>query len=163
MISFKQFMTVEYRPGYDELINYRAVKRRRGVIGESNDCSCGCENCENCDCDTCTQKEALDFQQRRARARLMKKNKAKIAMGARKAKKRAADPARLQRRAKKAARTILFKKFAKGKTKSELPFARRQEIEKRLDKMKGRLDKIAKKILPDIRKREKERRSGGNK
>lgn len=142
MISFKDFITVDYTKWGDDLLAYQAHKRRRGKIGEE------------------TTDEALNFQQRRARARLMKKNKAKIAMGARKARKRAADPARLKKRARKAARTLLFKKFSKGKTKNELPFARRQEIEKRLDKMAGRIDKVAKKMLPSIRKREKDRRSG---
>jgi len=142
MLSFKDFITVDYTQWGDDLLAYQAHKRRRGKIGEE------------------TTDEALNFQQRRARARLMKKNKAKIAMGARKARKRTADPARLKKRARKAARTLLFKKFSKGKSKNELPFARRQEIEKRLDKMAGRVDKIATKILPAIRKREKDRRSG---
>ena len=141
MLSFKDFMTVEYKPGMPELVNYAAHKRHRGRIGEE------------------VTDEALDFQQRRAKSRAMKKNKAKIAMGRRRAAKRMANTERLQKRANRAARGVLFKKYAKGKSKDELPFARRQEIEKKLDKMKGRLSKIARKLMPDIRKKEKERRS----
>mgnify|MGYP000849777457 CR=1 FL=1 len=149
-LSFKDFIVVDYRPGMGELINYRATKRRR--LGEEPEVS-----------EEETTDEALDFQARRARARSMKKNKAKIAMGQRKARKRAANPERLKKRASKSARGLLFKKFSKGKSKDELPFAQRQAIEKRLDKMKGRIAKMAVKILPDIRKREKNRRSGGTK
>ena len=143
MLSFKDFLTVDYTPGMPEEISYAAMKRKRGRIGEDVD-------------------EALNFQQRRARARQMKKNKAKIAMGRRRAARKAADPKRLMKRARKAAINTLFKKLAKGQSRSELPAGRRQEIEKRIEKMKPRVDKIARKMLPQIRKLEKERRMGGS-
>ena len=143
MLSFKDFLTVDYTPGMPEEISYAAMKRKRGRIGEDVD-------------------EALNFQQRRARARAMKKNKAKIAMGRRRAARKAADPKRLMKRARKAAISTLFKKLAKGQTRSDLPAGRRQEIEKRIEKMKPRVDKIARKMLPQIRKIEKERRMGGS-
>ena len=143
MLSFKDFLTVDYTPGMPEEISYAAMKRKRGRIGEDVD-------------------EALNFQQRRARARQMKKNKAKIAMGRRRAARKAADPKRLMKRARKAAINTLFKKLAKGQTRSDLPAGRRQEIEKRIEKMKPRVDKIARKMLPQIRKMEKERRMGGS-
>ena len=143
MLSFKDFLTVDYTPGMPEEISYAAMKRKRGRIGEDVD-------------------EALNFQQRRARARAMKKNKAKIAMGRRRAARKAADPKRLMKRARKAAINTLFKKLAKGQTRSDLPAGRRQEIEKRIEKMKPRVDKIARKMLPQIRKIEKERRMGGS-
>jgi len=141
MLSFKQFMTVDYTPGMPDLVSYAAHKRHRGRIGEE------------------TTDEALDYQARRARARSMKKNKAKIAMGRRRAAKKMATGNRLQKRANKAARTQMFNKLSKGKTKEEMPFARRQEIEKRIDKMKGRVDKIARKLVKDKRQLEKDRRS----
>ena len=143
MLSFKDFLTVDYTPGMPEEISYAAMKRKRGRIGEDVD-------------------EALNFQQRRARARQMKKNKAKIAMGRRRAARKAADPKRLMKRARKAAINTLFKKLAKGQSRSDLPAGRRQEIEKRIEKMKPRVDKIARKMLPQIRKMEKERRMGGS-
>jgi len=143
MLRFKDFLTVDYTPGMPEEISYAAMKRKRGRIGEDVD-------------------EALNFQQRRARARQMKKNKAKIAMGRRRAARKAADPKRLMKRARKAAINTLFKKLAKGQSRSDLPAGRRQEIEKRIEKMKPRVDKIARKMLPQIRKLEKERRMGGS-
>ena len=68
-LSFKDFLVVDYTPGMPEEISWAAMKRRRGRIGEE---------VEETD-------EALDFAQRRARGRVMRKNKAKIAMGRRKA------------------------------------------------------------------------------
>jgi len=104
--------------------------------------------------------EALNFAQRRARGRVMRKNKAKIAMGRRKAANRAADPERLKKRARKQAMNVMFKKLAKGTSRADLPATRRQEIEKRLEKLKPRIDKMSRKLLPQVRKMEKERRMG---
>ena len=142
MLSFKDFIVVDYKPGEHELVKYAAHKRHRGRIGEE------------------TTDEALDFSQRRARARSMKKNKAKIAMGRKRAAKKPANPERLLKRAQRQARMQLFKKLAKDTPKGDVDVARRQGIEKRLDKMKPKIAKIAKKLLPDVRKQEKERRSG---
>jgi len=139
-------MIVDYTPGMPELISYAAMKRRRGRIGE----------------ETGSTDEALDFQARRARSRAMKKNKAKISMGRKRAAKRMAGTDRLKKRAEKGARSQIFKKLSKGVSKDELPFARRQEIEKRLDKMKPRIQRIAMKLVKDKRKLEKERRSGSS-
>jgi hypothetical protein len=139
-LSFKDFIVVDYKPGEHEIVKYAAHKRHRGRIGEE------------------TTDEALTFSQRRARGRVMKKNKAKIAMGRRRAAKKPADNARLQKRAQKQARMQMFKKLTKGAGKEEVPAARRASIEKRLDKMKPKIAKIARKILPAVRKTEKERR-----
>jgi hypothetical protein len=91
----------------------------------------------------------------------MKRNKAKIKMGRRRAMQRVATPDVLMKRAKKHARNIMFKKIAK-KHRGEVTPARKAAIEDRLNKMKGRIDKMARKMIPQIRKIEKERRSGGS-
>ena len=146
MLSFKDFMAVDYTPGMPELVSYAAYKRKRGRIGEETVIE--------------STEEALDFSQRRARARAMKKNKNKIAMGRRRAAKKPANTQRLLKRAQRQARMQLFKKLSKDTPKSDVPAARRQGIEKRLDKMKPRIQKIAKKLMPQIRKTEKQRRMG---
>lgn len=146
MLSFKDFLVVDYTPGMPDQVSYNAMKRKRGRIGEE---------AESTD-------EALDFSQRRARARAMKKNKARIAMGRRRAAKKAANPEKIQKRAQRQARTQIFKKLSKGVDKSELPPSRRKEIETRLDKMKPRIDKIARKLLPQVRKMDRERRKGSS-
>jgi hypothetical protein len=167
MISFKHFTIVEYKPGMGELINYKTQKRRR--LGESTGCCsicCDCEKtnagqtcqCDPCNCCECDVNEALSFTQRRAKARVMKRIKAKLKMGQRKAKARTADLPRLKKRAKKQALNTLFKKFSKGKSRADIAPARRAEIEKRIKKMGSKVDRIAKKLLPQVRSAEKERK-----
>ncbi len=102
--------------------------------------------------------EALTMQQRLARARSLKKNKAKIAIGRKKAARKIADMDTLKKRARKQARNLLLKKITKDIPKGELSFARRQSIEKQLDKKKAVIDKIAKKLLPKVRKAEIEKK-----
>ena len=61
------------------------------------------------------------------------------------------------RRARKAARNLIIKRLTQGKRKSDLPFQRRQELEKRLDKMPAAITRIAKKILPQVRKADRKK------
>lgn len=145
-LGFKDFIVVDYKPGSDDQTKYRAKKRKQDLDrGLSDDVQ---------------QDEALDLSQRRARARLMKKNKAKIAMGRKRASRKTADLERLKKRARKQAINQVFTKLAKGQSRSEVTPARRQEIEKRLEKMKPRIDKIARKLLPQVRQKERQRRKG---
>lgn len=102
--------------------------------------------------------EALDTSQRLARSRSFKRNKAKVKLGRERAMRKTADKERLLRRARKAARMALFKKLSKGESPSAVPFARRAEIEKRLDKMKAKIERMATKLLPQVRKKELERK-----
>jgi hypothetical protein len=102
--------------------------------------------------------EALDIAARRKRSVQMRRLAPRIKIARKRALKRVADLPRLKRRSKKQARNLLFKKFSKGKGRSQLSPARRKEIEQRLEKMKGRIDKIALRMLPKVRQMEKERR-----
>lgn len=110
-----------------------------------------------------TPDEALNMQQRLKLARSLKKNKAKIAMGRKKAARRVANMDTLKKRAQKQARMTIMKKITKGVDKGELSMGRRQSIEKRLDKMKPKIQKLAKKLLPKVRKSEMARKRGGKK
>jgi len=154
-LSFKDMYVVEYRPGEDELVNYRAMRRKRtlsvgegGPIGES-------VNPDEVD-------EALTLQQRQKRSRIMKRLKSRIKIGRERQKRKMADKGRLQKRAVKQARNQLVKKITKGKSKKDLSFARRQEIEKRLEKpaMKKRIERLAKRMFPSIRRAEVQRKKG---
>lgn len=151
-LSFKDMYTVEYRPGEDELVNYRAYRRKRtigvgegGPVGESTD-----------------MEEALNIQQRMARSRLMKRMKAKIKIGRDRARRKMADKKKLEKRANRKARDAIVRKITKDIPKSELTYARKQEIEKRLDKpqMKARIKRMARKMFPQIRKAEIQRKKG---
>lgn len=139
-LSFKDFLAVDYTPGMPDQISYNAMKRKRGRIGED------------------TTDEALSFASRRALARAMIKNKAKIKMGRRRAMQKTATQDVIMKRARKAARDVLFQKFAK-KDRSEMTPSRRASIEDRINKMKGKVDKIARKMIPQIRKRERDRKA----
>lgn len=131
-LRFKDFLSVDYTQSGDDHVAYRAKKRKTAD----------------------TEHEALDMTQRLALKRAFKKNKAKIALGRKRAEKRIANMDTLKKRARKQARNILLKKLTKDVPKSELSLARRQDIEKRLDKKKSVIDKMARKLVPQVRKAE---------
>lgn len=153
-LGFKDMMTVDYRPGEDELIKYRAYKRRKGQ-GAGSDAEYASTNPPRQETD-----EALSMAQRLKKSRNMKRYQARLAVGRKRAKSRMADKKRLERRARKAAHRFLAKKLTKGIPKSELTPARKREIEKRLEKMKSLTSRIAKKMLPKIRKAAMSRKRG---
>lgn len=103
--------------------------------------------------------EALNSQQRRMRAMSLHRMKAKIELGKERASRRFADLPRLQSRARKEARSMIFKKLAKAIPKDELTYQKRQEIEKRMDTpgMKKRVDVLAAKLLKTVRAKEIQR------
>jgi hypothetical protein len=99
--------------------------------------------------------EAMSLQHRMKMKAAFRKNKAKIALGKKKAAKKLASPEKLKSRANKAARELLIKKLLKDKKKNDLSFAGRASIEKKLDSKKGAIAKIAKKLLPGIKKKDR--------
>lgn len=142
MLDFKDLTVVKTLPGDDDFLNYRAQRRKRRGLGGG------------------PVGEALTLQQRLARARALRKNKAKIRMGRMRAARRVASMDVLKKRARRTARNLVLTKLSKGIPKSQLSYARKQELEKKLDKMGSRIDRIAKKLLPKIRKKELERKRG---
>ena len=153
-LSFNDLHQTEYRPGEDELTNYRAYRRKRaygvgtgegGYVGESVETD-----------------EALDIRQRLAKSRQFRRYKSKIKLGRDRAKRRMAKPDVLKRRSQKAARKLILKKITKGIDKSDLSFARRQEIEKRLEKpvVQRRIKMLARRMYKDVRKKEVARKKG---
>ena len=203
MLRFKDMfpMGIEYRPGEDELTNYRALRRKRtigvgegGPIGEANDPSH--ENpisdyidkgkhsknvtpgyktknvkiknpdgthtivvhqlaAESTDVD-----EALSVASRLAKGRSLRRNKAKIALGRARAARRFASNEVLQRRARKAAYKTFYKKITKDIPSDKLTPQRKAEIEKRLKSpaFQTRIDRMSKKLVKDVRKKEMERK-----
>lgn len=155
-LRFKDMYPVEYRPGEDELINYRAYRRKR--LSES------AETCDDCGCDPCAcdevVDEALTLQQRMKRSRLMKRMKARIKIGRQRAKRKMASKEKLLTRANRQARDKIVRKITKDIPKKDLTFARKQEIEKRLDKpaFKSRIKRLAKRMFPSIRRAEMQRK-----
>ena len=115
------------------------------------------EGTESLDEGTESLDEAKTMAQRLKMKQTFRKNKAKIALGRKKAGRKLADKDTLMKRARKHARDLLVKKLTKGKGKDELSFAQRQNIEKQVDKKKGAIDRIAKKLLPKLRQLDKDK------
>lgn len=101
--------------------------------------------------------EALTVQQRRKRAVIMKRLAPKIAIKRKIAMKKKANPEKLKSRANKAAKNLLRKKLSKTAPYAQLSFAQKAMIDKKLDKKKAAISKIAKKLLPSIKQKEKDR------
>lgn len=143
-LSFKDMINVEYRPGEDELTNYRAQRKKRTYSGNED-----------------LETEALTMQQRLARKRMIKRLQPKIKLGRERAKRRMATKGKLETRAMKQARTTIFKKLSK-KAKGELGYAAREKIEKRMQSpaIQRRIKVLAKRLFKDVRKKEVERKKG---
>jgi len=103
--------------------------------------------------------EAYTVAQRIKAKQRMKKMSKRIQMAKKRAMKRAPSTEKLKLRARKQAKGALVSKWMRGKQKGELSFAQRQNIEKRLKSASGRIDTMSKKLLPDVRKQDRERRS----
>ena len=99
--------------------------------------------------------EALTLQQRQKRKASFRKNKAKIMIARKKAAKKLASPEKLKARATVAARNLIIKKILKNKSKADLSFAARSELEKKVKKKSAAIKKIAKKLLPQVKKADK--------
>ena len=154
-MSLKTFINVDYTQTGDPQLAYNAKKRKLD-IGAGTDAEYSSTNPPSKD-------EALSVQQRRKLAISLKKNKAKIARGRKIAARKVANMDTLKKRARRQARKAIVKKITKGIDKSELSVARRAEIEKRVDKMGSKINRIAKKLLPQVRKSELARKRGPKK
>lgn len=139
-LSFKDFTDINPDMTDDEWAAYQDQKRKNGAYDE-----------------------ALDMKQRRQRAIAMRRNKSKIRMGRKRAERRVASMDKLKKRARRQARNTILQKLLKDVPKSELSNARKKEIEKRLEKpmFQKRMDRMSKKILPQVRKQELQRKRGG--
>ena len=96
--------------------------------------------------------EALTISQRQARKAAFRKSKAKIMIARKKAAKKMASPEKLKGRAEKQARNLIIKKILKNKSKDDLSFSARSELEKKVAKKTAAIKKMAKKILPAVKK-----------
>jgi hypothetical protein len=140
MYSFKELMITPVESGEDEYLKYRAMKRRKHMYEET-----AVEE-ESTD-------EALSMQSRMKRSRDMRKNKNKLAIARKRMAKRVANPERIKKRARKQARDMIYKKLTKGIPRSDLTPAKKRELEKRIDKMKPRVNRLTRKIMPQVRQR----------
>jgi hypothetical protein len=102
--------------------------------------------------------EALTRQQRLKRKMIMRRVKSKIMMGRRRALKRKASIKVLQRRARRLAIRMLKKRFSKSNNYADLPYSARARIDDRVARIpKKRLEILARRFLPKVKKAEKDR------
>ena len=138
LVSFKDMITVERRPGMGDQINYKVQKQRRTQ-----------EDVEQTD-------EELSISGRRKLARVMKRRKSQLKRARERAKKRMAKKEVLARRARRQARGQAAKLLTKGKAKSDLSVAQKKNIEKRLSQQgwQQRINVLNKRLMPKVRRQE---------
>ena len=147
-LSFSDFVTVDYAQLDDELAAYRRKRLKNGAMHEQVE--------EDVD-------EALTHAQRIKKSQQMKRMSKRIQVAKKRAMKRAPTMDVLKKRATKQAKNAMIKKWTRGSDKGELSFSRRQELEKKLKKMKGKIDRNAKRLMPQLRVQDRERRANMNK
>ena len=106
--------------------------------------------------------EALDLAQRRKRALTMRKFKSKIAAARKRMSRRPADKERLLKRADKAARNTVKKQIIgkSGKSYSDMSPSEKGMIDKRVEKRKALINRLSKKLLPQVRMKDRAKISG---
>lgn len=98
--------------------------------------------------------EAMSRAARIKRSKIMKRLQPKIKRAKERAAKKKASSDVIDKRAEKQAKEVLIKKWLKGKSKGDVPFAERERIEAKLKDSKKAIDRIKKKLVKTIRKQE---------
>ena len=99
----------------------------------------------------------LTPKQRMQRSRLMKRLAPRMAMKRKITMKRKANPEKIKARAEKQARDIIRQKLLKDVDYNTLGYAQKVALDKRVEKKKAAIKKIAKKLTPKVKKDELER------
>ena len=164
-LGFKDFITVDYTGTGDEFLAYQAQKRRRGHYDTWGD-DYTPEEGEQLD-ETIDEVDegVVSLMGRLKRALNARKNKRKMAMGRERAKRRAASPQVIRKRARKQATMQWMLKRTKGIHPSKLAPQRRAQLEKEKEKpgAQNKINRIATKLRPEVRKQDRERRAGAKK
>lgn len=157
-LGFKDFVNVDYTNSGDPQLAYNAQKRKRDIPTGNTGEQVAAKKRKTEEVET----EALDVTQRRARGRMMKRNKAKIALGRKRASRKIASQEVIKKRLRKKVRSDLLKKLTKGVAKDDLAVARKKDLEKRLEApaYRRRIDMMVKKQLPKARRAEIEKKRG---
>lgn len=151
MLSFKELLAVDYtRTGDDQLAKNAKKRKRSDDVSEELDLD---EDLSDEELDLISVDEAiLTPAQRIRRKQVLRKNKAKIAMGKLIASRRMATKQRIEKRAKRRARRLVLKRILKSRDKSDLAYTARAGYEKMLAKRKGGIDRISKRLAVKVRK-----------
>jgi len=103
--------------------------------------------------------EVMTIQQRRKRALTMRRYKTKIAMARKRMRRRFADASKLKTRSRKKAIQLIRKKVAgkQGANYKDLSPAQKMLIDKKVAKRKAIIDRIAKRLLPQVKKADRQK------
>ena len=106
-----------------------------------------------------TLDEVLNLQQRLKKKQMLKRIKGKIKLGRRRAKYRVANTDKLKKRSQKKAREIIRARVAGslGKDYKKLPLAGRMQVDKKVEKKRDLIARLAKRMMPKVKKAEMER------
>ena len=143
-LGFRDFTAVDYAQMNDELIAYRRKRLKNGAMHEDAD-------------------GGMDRTARIKAGQRMKRLSKRIQVAKKKSMKRAPTGDVVDKRARKQARNQLTKKLSGGKSKADMSFSKRKEVEKKVNKQSQRLDSLTKKMKPQVRKIDRDRRSSANK
>ena len=104
----------------------------------------------------------LTVAQRMKRGRIMKKYASRIAMARKRKAKRKADLTTIKKRARKRAIDVIRKKVAgaQGKAYKDMSAAEKSMIDKKVQKRQAAIERIAKRLIPQVRKIEMARIKG---
>lgn len=104
--------------------------------------------------------EALTPLQRMKRRQLMKRLAPAIQRGIARSKLKRASVDVLQKRATRRARNIMFNRLSKNIPKSEMNYNMRQKIEAKINAKKSVVDRLAKKLMKQVRQDDKAKMAG---
>ena len=155
-LSFKDFVVVDYLPGRGEYVNYQAHKRHKHQ-GAGTDAEYASYQPEGDQLD-----EVMSRTARLKASQRMKRMSKRIQVAKKRAMKRAPSMDVIQNRARKQAKNQMISKWTRGADKSELSMGRKSELEKRLKKAKPKVDRMATRLIPQIRRQDRERRANAS-
>ena len=101
--------------------------------------------------------ETLTIQGRMKRRFAARRNRQKLKVARMRAARRAADPARIKRRATRGARNMIKSRLARGRDMSSLPPAEKSRLEMMAKRFSGLVARLATRMLPVVRKAELKR------
>lgn len=95
--------------------------------------------------------EVLDARARVKKAQQLRRMKTRVAMGRKRAAKRIANTQTIKKRAVVRARNRIIRRLTQGRGKGALSYGARQQLDKRLARMKGGIQRLAIKLVRQVR------------
>ncbi len=95
--------------------------------------------------------EVLDSRARLKKAQQLRRMKTRVALGRKRASKRLASSDVLKKRAVVRARNRIIRRLTQGRGKGALSYGARQQLDKRLARMKGGIQRLATKLIRQVR------------